>query len=195
MLVKRLEKSFYRRDTKLVAKELLGKILYRKTEYGEILSKIVETEAYLSCNDESSHSYIGKTKRNSAMFEEGGIVYVYNIYGMYQCLNIVTSTENKGEAVLIRAVEPISGIEIISNYRKVKKEKDLTNGPSKLCQALNITIEDNFQDLITSSNIFLMNTNNKEILDVVTTTRVGITKSVDLPLRFYIKGNKFVSKR
>lgn len=194
MSIIRLNKNFYTKTADIIAKKLLGKIIYRKTNHGIIIARIVETEAYLDKNDLASHSYIGKTERNKAMFQEGSYTYVYKIYGMYNCFNIVTGKKDCGEAVLIRALEPLSELELIYKYRKTQKEKDLTNGPGKLCQALNITIEDNMKDLMFSDDIIVSENINKDIFEIVTTTRIGITKSADLPLRFYIKGNKYVSK-
>jgi DNA-3-methyladenine glycosylase len=190
----RLNKNFYTKKADITAKELLGKIIYRKTDYGIIKARIVETEAYLDNIDLASHSYVGKTERNKAMFEEGSYTYVYKIYGMYNCFNIVTGQKGNGEAVLIRALEPLSDLELIYKYRKTPKEKDLTNGPGKICQALNITIEDNMKDLMSCKDIIVSEDSIKNEFEIVTTTRIGITKSVDLPLRFYIKGNKYVSK-
>ncbi|MFN4150110.1 MAG: DNA-3-methyladenine glycosylase [Candidatus Sericytochromatia bacterium] len=194
MSIIRLNKNFYTKTADIIAKELLGKIIYRKTNHGVIIARIVETEAYLGNNDLASHSYIGKTERNKAMFQEGSYTYVYKIYGMYNCFNIVTGKKDCGEAVLIRALEPLSELDLIYKYRKTQKEKDLTNGPGKLCQALNITIEDNMKDLMFSDDIVVSENINKDIFEIITTTRIGITKSADLPLRFYIKGNKYVSK-
>ncbi|MFN8673014.1 MAG: DNA-3-methyladenine glycosylase [Candidatus Sericytochromatia bacterium] len=189
----KLEKSFYTRDTITVAKDLLGKNLCRKTPFGIIEAKIVETEAYLSENDPACHANRGMTPRNEPMFEEGGISYVYFIYGNYFCFNVVSDKKGFGTAVLIRAVEPLNH-EIIKNYRNTKKIKDLTNGPSKLCMAMNITKEQNKLDLITSSEIFITDNESIKKNDIIETTRIGITQAQDLKLRFYIKDNIFVSK-
>lgn len=192
--MKRPEKRFYLQDPVTVAKELLGKNICRQTDKGLMIGKIVETEAYLSESDPACHAYTRKTLRNSNMFEEGGLSYVYIIYGYYFCFNVVTGLKDKGEAVLIRALEPLGGIEIMSEYRAVEKLKDLTNGPSKLCIAMNINKSQNGLDLINGSELFI--TENELILEknIVTTTRIGLTQGVDLPLRYYIKGNKYVSK-
>lgn len=189
----KLEKSFYTRDTITVAKDLLGKNLCRKTPFGIIEAKIVETEAYLSESDPACHANRGMTPRNQPMFEEGGISYVYFIYGNYFCFNVVSDKKGLGTAVLIRAVEPLN-TEIIKNYRNTKKIKDLTNGPSKLCMAMNITKEQNKLDLITSSEIFITDNESIKKNDIIETTRIGITQAQDLKLRFYIKDNIFVSK-
>ena len=191
----RLSKDFFLQDTVSVSKNLLGKFLCRKTNLGLIISQIVEPEAYLSKNDLACHASIKKTKRNEKMFEEGGISYVYLIYGFYYCFNIVTGLKDSGEAVLIRALEPISGIDIMKSFRPVSKIKNLTNGPSKLCLALNISKKENGLNLIESNELFLADNKNISDSDIITTTRIGITKDSHLPLRFYIKNNQFVSKK
>jgi DNA-3-methyladenine glycosylase len=191
----RLSKRFYTHDTVTVARNLLGKFLWRNTENGLMAGKIVETEAYLSENDPACHASLKKTKRNEKMFEAGGISYVYLIYGFYYCFNVVSGPADKGEAVLIRALEPVEGMDIMNNYRPVKKLKDLTNGPGKLCTALNITIKENGIDLIESNDLFITKGINVPTADIFVTTRIGLTKAADLPLRFYIKGNEFISKK
>jgi len=191
----RFGKDFFLQDTKTVSKNLLGKFLCKKTDLGLVITKIVETEAYLSKNDPACHASTKKTKRNEKMFEEGGISYVYLIYGAYYCFNVVTGQKDSGEAVLIRAVEPISGTDIMKSFRPVEKTKNLSNGPSKLCLALNITKKENGFDLIKSDELFLADNENIPHSDIITTTRIGITKGADLPLRFYIKNNEFVSKK
>lgn len=193
--MKRISKQTFLKSSDILAKEMLGKTLWRKTDFGLIGGKITETEAYLSKNDFSCHASTGKSKRNESMFEEGGISYVYFIYGCYFCFNIVSGEKDSGEAVLIRALEPIAGTEIIYNFRNTKRIMDLTNGPGKLCQALNIDKSCNGINLITSDELFISEPEQKEDFEIITTTRIGITKSIDLPLRFYIKGNEFVSKK
>ena len=190
-----LAKDFYLQKTETVAKELLGKILWKNTEFGLVSGIIVETEAYLPNNDEACHASFGKTKRNEKMFEEGGISYVYLIYGMYYCFNTVTGKAGSGEAVLIRALEPLENIETMKKHRTVSKDKDLTNGPSKLCLAMNIDKNDNGLDITKSKDLYLTEGLKIESDKIITTTRIGITKAVDLPLRFYLKDNKYVSKK
>ena len=195
----RLKKDFYMRDGITVAKDLLGKIIYKKREDGKIFSgRIVEVEAYPGINDKGSHSYNNKkTKRNEKMFEEGGIAYIFLIYGMYQCFNVVVSRKDDPQCVLIRGIEPIENKELMWEVRKVKKEKDLTNGPGKLTKALGITKEDNGEDLINGTNIWLEDDGYK-IKDIIETTRIGIDYAEEDALklwRFYIKDNIFVSKK
>ena len=126
--------DFYKQDSVTVAKELIGKLLVRKLGDGEIICKIVETEAYVGPEDKGSHAYQNRrTKRTEVMFNQGGYAYIFLIYGMYSCLNVVANEKDKPEAVLIRAVEPINGLEIIRKNRDIKSKKieDLTNGPGK----------------------------------------------------------------
>ena len=182
-MAKVVEKSFYLSDTVTIARNLLGMILNRRFENGEIFKGIiVETEAYTQ-DEPSCHAYIGKTKRNAPMFEKGGISYVYFTYGMHHCLNIVTEKADRGCAVLIRALEPLN-----NKYLN-------TNGPARLCKTLNITKELNGIDVCKKTSPLWIEYGNK-IDDnlIIQTTRIGIKKAAELPWRFYIKDNKFVSK-
>jgi DNA-3-methyladenine glycosylase len=143
----RLTREFFIRDTKTVAKELLGKYLVRKTLSGDIIGKIIEVEAYLGPNDKACHCYnYKKTEKTKVMYEKPGTIYVYYIYGMYFCFNVITEPEGMPCAVFIRKIFPIDGIEIMKKNRNVKvgkNFKNLVDGPSKLCMALEIT-KDNF---------------------------------------------------
>ncbi len=195
MNYKRIDSNFFKGQTEEVAKKLLGKILVRIYNGKILAGKIVETEAYLDENDLASHSAVGMTERNKVMFGEAGLAYVYFTYGMHYCFNVVTGEKGKGSAVLIRALEPIEGIEQMKKFRRKKDVHILTNGPAKLCQALKIDKKLNGVDLKTSSEIFIGEPNQQEQFEIMTTTRIGIEKSKDLPLRFYIKENKFVSKK
>jgi len=195
----KLEKSFYVRDVVEVAEDLLGKTLIRKVN-GKILAGIiVEVEAY-DADDEASHSFNGRSQRNDVMFEEGGLLYVYFIYGVHFCCNIVTGKTKHGAAVLIRAVEPLNHLDILAKNRFGKtsitdKEKiNLTNGPAKLCQAFRIGRAENGIDL-TGDEIYILNAPKLNKNQIVQTTRIGITKSKDILWRFYIKDNPFVSKK
>lgn len=176
--------DFFLMGTAEVAQKLLGKILVVFDKAGNMLGgRINETEAYLSKNDAASHSFCGKTKRNAAMFETGGTVYVYRSYGIHFCLNIVTEQMGIGAAVLLRSIIPMFGLDLMKNYRMKGDAKNLSNGPGKLTQALNINLSDNFKK-INHSNIFVLDDGSKP--DFTTTKRIGITKSADLPLRFVI---------
>ncbi|MBU0474797.1 MAG: DNA-3-methyladenine glycosylase [Bacteroidetes bacterium] len=196
----KLELQFYNKPTVEVAKNLLGKILVKNINGILLAGIIVETEAYLAQNDEASHSYKGLSYRNKTMFKTCGHLYVYQIYGIHFCCNIVTGKENVGEAVLIRAIEPISNIELMNKNRFGEKSIlskniiSLTNGPAKLCEALAITNNDDGVYLL-ENNIYILDFQNIEPNKIVQTERVGITKSKELLLRFYIKDNLFVSKK
>jgi len=190
-----------------LAQSLLGCSLCRLTTSGQILrGKIVETESYLGSSDGASHSFKGPTVRNKAMFMVPGTTYVYTIYGMYHCFNI--SSEGQGAAVLIRALEPEQGEEVMKANRDSKRKqgakplklKELTNGPSKLCQALNIDKSLDQVDMSTSNEIWVEGRKeNLEPRDIVNTTRVGIDGTGEewsrLRLRWYILGNLNVSRR
>lgn len=175
-----LNKSFYLKDTLEVAKSLLGCVLCRRIDGKVIRGIIVETEAYTQ-DDPACHTYKGITNRSKVMFEEGGISYVYFIYGMHYCFNVVTEKKDLGCAVLIRALEPLN-----CNLK--------TNGPSKLCKALSITKDLNGIDLTTDkSDIWIEK--GKTPADIIVTTRIGIKEAADYLRRFYIKDNKWVSKK
>ncbi len=195
----RLPKKFYTREVHTVAKELLGKIFVRVIGENCLSGKIVEVEAYDGSIDESSHSFGGKTKRNEVMFNGGGFLYVYFTYGMHFCANVVTGKINDGKAILIRAVEPITGIDLMTKNRYNKKELspkeflNLTNGPAKLCEAFGIARRDNGIDLC-GNEICIYNSPKLSLTEIETSTRIGIKKSVDLPWRYYIKDNPFVSR-
>jgi len=179
--------KFFNQPTVELAKALLGKYIV----FGGLKGMIVETEAYLYKDDPGCHASRGLTIRNAPMFGPAGHAYVYLIYGMYHCLNIVSGKEGEGEAVLIRALEPVSGIALMQRRRKTKKIENLCNGPGKLTQAFNITRKHNNLSL-TKGPVFIHTSKVKP--DIVTSTRIGLTAGKDLMLRFYIKGNDFVSR-
>lgn len=187
-----LSVDFYARDTEQVAKELLGKLLVHMTEEGTTLGKIVETEAYLK-DDPACHASRGMTPRNSVMFGPPGRAYVYFTYGMHYCFNTVTATEGVGEAVLIRAVEPLEGLDLMRKRRGRDRLHELCAGPARLVQAFGITKEHNKTDL-TRGPLFIASSD-EPTPEIYTTTRIGIKEGADLPLRFYIQGNKFISKK
>ncbi len=173
---------------------MLGGYLVREHNGITLVGRIVETEAYLQ-NDPACHASRGMTERTRVMFGQPGLGYIYFTYGMHHCFNIVTNDEGIGEAVLIRALEPIKGTEAMYAIReKAKRDTDLLSGPGKLCQAFSLTRSENGVDLIESDLIFLEQgkLTKSEAVDV--TSRVGITVAVDKPWRFFIKGNPFVSK-
>lgn len=195
----KLPVNFYSRDAVDVAQTLLGKIFVHssgKTFYSGI---ITEVEAY-NQEDEASHSYKGVSERNKVMFYEGGHLYVYFIYGAYNCMNVVTSTSGVGEAVLIRGIEPITGIKQMLRNRGINAGRimsalsNLTNGPGKVCEAFAISKKHNGLSLtedivyICSSSLF------DRKFSIGSSARIGITKGTHLQWRFFIKGNSFVSK-
>jgi len=187
-----LPRSFYARDTRVVAEELLGHYLVHFTEEGLAAGKIIETEAYLQ-NDPACHAARGMTRRNRVMFGPPGHAYIYFVYGMYYCFNAVTREEGVGEAVLIRALEPVAGISLMRARRGRKDLRDLCSGPGKLVQALGITGKQNGQDLTAGTLVICRG--NRSGLEIIRTTRIGIKSGGDLPLRFYVAQNQFVSVR
>ena len=197
---KKLPRKFYTRVVKTVAKDLLGKILVKKEGSSILAGRIVEVEAYDGNIDEAAHTFIGKTTRNEIMFNEGGYFYVYFTYGAHFCCNVVTGKKDHGTAVLIRAIEPIKGInKMIKNRfgRKLLNEKErfnLTSGPGKVCQAMGINRSHYGIDL-TMDKIFIIDAPKLKRNMMVVTKRVGIKKSVNLPWRFYIKENPYVSRK
>jgi DNA-3-methyladenine glycosylase len=202
----KLDRSFYIRDVLTVSKELLGKIFVKNDGKRIFAGRIVEVEAYNGAVDEAAQTYIGRTSRNEIMFGIGGFLYVYFTYGMYCCCNVVAGAEGFGEAVLIRGLEPIWGLEFMAFNRydgdlsywvnrpmAGKELYNLTNGPGKLCMALDIKKTNNGTDLL-GNKIYLLDQKNIPNDKIVTATRIGITKSVHLPWRFFIKDNPFVSR-
>lgn len=197
-----LETDFFRRDTVEVAKNLLGKKIIRNISGNFFCAKIVETEAYLGLKDKACHSYGGKiTERNKILYKDGGHIYVYLIYGMYNLLNIVTKNEGEPEAVLIRAVEPLENFDgfAINRFEKSYKElsnyqrKNISNGPGKLSLALNI--DRNLNGKILSPD-YLYIEDGEEVKNIITSKRIGIDyaeEDADLPLRFYIGNSQHIS--
>ena len=185
--------EFFFNDTITVARRLLGKHIIKKERNHYISGIIVETEAYLGDNDPACHAYRRITARNSVMFEDGGKIYVYFIYGNYYCFNIVTERKGTGSAVLIRAVEPCTGLNLMKKRRaKVKNEHDLTNGPAKFCLAFGIDRRHNGMEL-NRGKFFIADNTAEEPVNAVVTKRIGIKEGADYPYRFYIKNNPFVS--
>jgi DNA-3-methyladenine glycosylase len=199
----KLDRSFYLNDTAKVARQLLGKLLVREEDGKRISGIIVETEAYLGLSDRAAHSFGGrKTRRNEAMYGNGGYAYVYFIYGKYFCLNAVTGPAGVPEAVLIRALEPLEGLDFMAaqryntEYAKLSscQRANLLNGPGKLCMALSIDKSLNGEDLC-GGRLYIEDRPGTPA--VCSGKRIGIDyagEDRDLPLRFYIKNNKYVSK-
>lgn len=201
-LNKKLPLAYYRRNTARVAKELLGKRLIHKIGRTRVGGIIVETEAYVGISDAACHAFGGRrSPKNESLYLEGGHAYIYFIYGMYYCLNVVTKERGCPEAVLIRAIEPSEGLEVMMNLRsrksQIKRPQDLTNGPGKLCIALKL---DRRQDglPLDSSELFIEETG-LALSDrkIVKAPRIGVDYAGEAalwPLRFYIRDNPHVSK-
>ncbi len=188
-----LPREFYDRDTVTVARELLGRILVRNSAVGTTAGVIVETEGYLA-DDPGCHASGGKTERNSPMFAAPGTIYVYQIYGIHYCLNIVTQPAGVPEAILIRALEPVAGIQLMRQRRDLKSLKELTSGPAKLTQALDIDLVFNRGDI--SQPPLYVQQGEQVTRPIVTTTRIGLSpeRGADLPLRFCLKDSKYLSQ-
>jgi DNA-3-methyladenine glycosylase len=195
--MRKLPRDFYTRDVLRVARELPGKVFVKKRVDTILAGKIVEVEAYSGAADEAAHSFGGVTARNQVMFREGGILYVYFTYGMHYCCNVVTGREGEGNAVLLRAMEPLEGIETMMRNRFGESKKDfrnLTNGPAKICRAFGIDSKDNGVDLL-GDDIYILDGETVSEDSIHVSRRIGIKKSTDLPWRFYIKENPFASKK
>jgi DNA-3-methyladenine glycosylase len=184
-----LRRSFFLRPTVEVARALLGKILV----HGETQARIVETEAYLGLTDAAAHSYHGRTARTEVIFGPPGHAYVYLIYGMYECLNIVAEPEGVPGCVLIRAAEPLAGIALMRRRRGIEQIERLANGPGKLTMAMGITRRQNCADM-TRGPLWVWSSRSKESFEIGVSRRVGITKNPEPPLRFFIAGSPFVSR-
>ena len=188
-----LAAGFYDRATEIVARELLGCVLEHRTSQGTVRGRIVETEAYLGPDDPACHAAAGLTNRTRTLHGPPGQAYVYFIYGMHWCFNAVTRETGHGSAVLVRALEPLSGLPLMRRRRSVERDVDLTSGPARLCEALAITGDQDGARLDRGPLRILRG----DLLpdeDIVITPRIGIRKAADWPLRFSVKGNRFVSR-
>jgi DNA-3-methyladenine glycosylase len=189
-------KAIFKHDSATVARALLGHYLCHETEKGLISGIIVETEAYLAENDPACHASRGITKRNAVMFGPPGKAYIYFIYGKYYCFNVVTGDEGSGEAVLVRAVEPVSGLELMSINRGVDSfASSLANGPGKLCSAFAIDQSYNGHDLASQPLFLARNCNHDRHTRVKSTKRIGLSNSCEKKLRFIICGSQYLSRR
>ena len=201
-----ISKEFYNRSALDVAQDLLGKVLVREVDGKILKGKIVETEAYIGLIDKACHAYNGRrTKRTEVLYEDAGVSYIYFIYGLYHCFNVVTNKKDVAEAVLIRAIEPINELDYISNIRYNKKydeltraqSKNLTNGPSKLCLAYLLNKDLNAIKLYEKGAVYITDDNNEDF-EIVESKRIGIDyaeEAKDFLWRFYIKDNIYVSKK
>ena len=188
-----LPRLFFDREPSLVARQLLGKMLMRDRDGVMTVGRIVETEAYLARDDPASHAYRGRTKRNAAMFGPPGHAYVYTIH-THCCLNVVTEGENVPSAVLIRAVEPLMGLEIMQRRRGTDRLTALTSGPGKLCVAFAIDRELDAWDVTQGERLWFATAAVQEAVDLAISARVGVTLAGDLPLRFFVPSSACLSR-
>lgn len=193
MTLQQLPRQFFARDALELAPLLLNKLLVA----GECAGRIVEVEAYMGADDPASHAFRGQTPRNAVMFGPPGHLYVYFTYGMHYCCNVVGGDVGTATAVLLRAVEPVSGLDVIGLRRpKAKSERDLTNGPAKICEAFAITRALDGADLTKkTSPIGIFFDGIKPPADPATGPRTGIREGRELPWRYWIKENLFVSRQ
>ena len=188
-----LPAKFYDRDTEQVARDLLGAVLRCTTSDGVASGRIVETEAYLGEHDLACHAAAGLTARTKWLYGAPGTAYVYFIYGVHWCFNAVTRAVGSPSAVLVRALEPMEGVELMRERRGVPHDRDLTNGPGKLCEALGITGALNGLPL-NEGPIEILRGDPVPDARVQVTPRIGITKSAEWPLRWLVRDNPYVSK-
>lgn len=189
-----LSQTFFDRSPLTVAPDLLGKLIVRQLNGKTLIGRIVEVEAYLAYVDEAAHGFAGPTKRNASLFLSAGHSYVHTIH-LQNCLDVVTENAGVPSSVLIRALEPVEGIELMQELRKKEALKDLMSGPGKLCQALAITRELDGVDLTNEKSVMFFADDNFIPNETLATTRVGITKASEQVWRFYTKDNPHVSKR
>lgn len=196
--MKRLPRAFYARPTLTVAQELLGQRLVRLLSGQRLAGRIVEVEAYLGETDQASHARPGRTPRNAAMYGLPGHAYVYLIYGMYHCLNAVTEPEGSPAAVLIRALEPVEGLETMRRHRPARSDRELTSGPGKLCQALAIDRSLNCADLCQGSALWIEANATIAPTLIATGPRIGVrgdSRAQTAPWRFYVRDHPCLSRR
>jgi len=205
--VTQLKADFFNRDPRRVARELLGKLLIRKTSRGVLAGRLVETEAYLGQGDDAAHSAAGKTARNAVLFGPPGYAYVYFIYGNHYCLNISCLPEGVAGGVLFRALEPVAGIDQMAAARgldfanesdvdtqKISFLKKIASGPGRLCEALDVTRErDNGKSFMSPRSDLRLVDDGFHVRRISVTPRIGIIKSAGYPLRYFVAGNPFVS--
>jgi len=191
-------RSFYDRDPRLVGPELLGKLLVRRQGRKRLSGRIVEVEAYLGTDDPAAHASIGKTPRNAVLFGAPGFAYVYFIYGNHYCLNVSCLPDGTPGGILFRALEPVAGAETMLEMRGLAEGSDLrklTSGPGRLAEAFGITRgRDNGKDLTDSRSDLYIADDGSPAPRVLITKRIGIRKAADLPLRYIVAGNRFVSR-
>jgi len=196
---KPLPREFFSRDPRTVSREVLGKVLVRKNRRNPLVARIVEVEAYLGADDAAAHAASGRTARNAVLFGPPGHAYIYFIYGNHYCLNVSCMPDRIPGCILVRALEPLEGMDEMATLRGItldgtKNLKLLTRGPGRLAEAFGITREqDNGKDLTSAKSDLYIADDGAPPPEVAITKRIGITKSADLPLRYIIAGNNFVS--
>ena len=191
---RRLPRSFFARPSPEVGPDLLGRILVRKVGDGTLLTaRIVEAEAYQE-DDPASHSFRGRTNRTEVMFGPPGHAYVYFTYGMHHCMNVVTGSTGEGSAVLLRAAEPLEGLEEMARRRGTNDPRALCSGPGRLCQALGIDRAENGLDLVRGRLLWLLEGAPPAPSTINVGPRVGITSGTERPWRFSVQGDRFVSR-
>jgi len=194
-----MDRLFFDRDPRRVARELLGKLLVRRTNHVHLAGRIVEVEAYLGGNDPAAHAAAGNTARNSVLFGPPGYAYVYFVYGNHYCLNVSCQPEGRAGSVLLRALEPLAGIEQMAVARGIEVHspadlRRLTSGPGRLAEAFGITrARDNGLDLCSQSSGLWIGSDDFRLPGVRVTSRIGITKAAERPLRYLVANNAFVS--
>ena len=190
--------AFFRQDTVELARKLLGCMLVHRTPDGVATGMIVETEAYVGAIDKACHAWQNRSERTEIMYHDGGYAYVYFIYGMHHCFNVVTGPEGEGNAVLIRALEPVTGINLMQRRRNTKLLRSLCSGPGKVCQALGITKNEYGLDLCAAdSPLRLIYYRHIPEAQIVATPRINVAYAEEAaawPWRFYVKDNLYVSK-
>lgn len=193
-----LPHAFYDRDPRVVGPDLLGKLLVRRQGRKSLIARIVEVEAYLGADDPAAHASTGKTARNAVLFGPPGHAYVYFIYGNHYCLNVSCLPDETPGGILFRALEPLEGIEEMFKLRGVPPDSELrklTSGPGRLAAAFGITRErDNGKDLTSAKSDLYIADDSLRAPEILTTKRIGINKAVEMPLRYIVAGNRFVSK-
>lgn len=189
-----MDRTIFRQTAPTVAMQLLGFYLVHETRAGRAVGRIVETEAYCE-EDPASHTYKGKTRRNRAMFGPAGHAYIYQIHG-HHCFNCTAGRDGYGAGSLVRALEPVEGIDLMRSRRSVQQERALCSGPGKLTQAMGITMEQYGIDLLdTGSPLRLEAPEAEQAFTVVHTSRIGVSRAKELRRRFYIEGNPYLSRK
>lgn len=201
---KLLRRAFFNRDPRIVCRNLLGKLIVRSDGEQKIAGRIVEVEAYLGEDDLAAHAAAGETERNSVLFGPPGHAYVYFIYGVHHCLNISCLPDGEAGCILIRALEPVSGLREmargreLSDYEFISQHdfRKLTSGPGRLCEALGITRKrDNGKDMVSAKSDLQVRDDGYKVDEIAVTPRIGITKSAEMPLRYVIANSPFLSRK